>query len=164
MKIILIIITTLLLTACTPHMMMEHPQITSEEIFISEMIPHHQEAVESSEQMLNSQNSQVKTLAENIISAQEQEINMMQNWINTWYQSSTYQSSYKTMMPNLNSLEGVAKDKAYLKGMISHHQGAIEMAKQAQTLDLRPEVRKLTEDIISTQEAEITLINQLLNE
>ncbi len=154
----------LVLTACTPHVMMNHPQISSEEIFIAEMIPHHQEAVDSSQLMLESRNPQVKALAESIISAQEREISMMQEWIRTWYSSSNYKNTYQNMMPELSSLQGDAKDKAYLKGMINHHQGAIEMAKQAQKLDIRTEVRALTEDIISTQEMEITQINQLLKE
>jgi uncharacterized protein (DUF305 family) len=143
--------------------MMDHPQVTSEEVFIAEMIPHHQEAVDSSLLMLESQNTQVKTLAETIIIAQEQEIGMMQEWMLLWYANSNYVSEYQNMMPDLTSLEGDDKDEAYLKGMIDHHEGAIMMAKQAQELELRSEVFALTEAIISTQEDEIIQINQLLD-
>jgi uncharacterized protein (DUF305 family) len=143
--------------------MMDHPQVTSEEVFIAEMIPHHQEALDSSLLMLESQNTQVKSLAESIIFAQEQEIGMMQEWMRQWYANSNYESKYQNMMPDLTSLEGDDKDEAYLRSMIDHHEGAIMMAKQAQELELRSEVYELTEAIISTQEDEITQINQLLD-
>ncbi|MCF8020823.1 MAG: DUF305 domain-containing protein [Vallitaleaceae bacterium] len=165
MKNIFLIITVIfVLTACTSHETMDHPQVTSEEIFIAEMIPHHQEAVDSSLLMLESQNTQVKSLAESIVTAQEQEVSMMQEWMRQWYPDSNYTSMYQNMMPDLTSLEGDDKDEAYLKGMIDHHEGAIMMAKQAQELELRSEVFELTENIISTQEDEITQINQLLDD
>jgi len=162
-NIFLIITVVFVLTACTSHDMMDHPQVTSEEIFIAEMIPHHQEAVDSSLLMLESQNTQVKSLAESIITAQEQEVSMMQEWMRQWYADSNYVSTYQNMMPDLTSLEGDDKDEAYLKGMIDHHEGAIMMAKQAQELELRSEVFELTEAIISTQEDEIKQINQILD-
>ncbi len=162
-NIFLIITVVFVLTACTSHETMDHPQVTSEEIFIAEMIPHHQEAVDSSLLMLESQNTQVKSLAESIVTAQEQEVSMMQEWMRQWYADSSYVSMYQNMMPDLTSLEGDDKDEAYLKGMIDHHEGAIMMAKQAQELELRSEVFELTENIISTQEDEITQINQLLD-
>lgn len=162
-NIFLIITVVFVLTACTSHETMDHPQVTSEEIFIAEMIPHHQEAVDSSLLMLESQNTQVKSLAESIITAQEQEVSMMQEWMRQWYADSNYTSMYQNMMPDLTSLEGDDKDEAYLKGMIDHHEGAIMMAKQAQELELRSEVFELTENIISTQEDEIKQINQILD-
>jgi len=172
MKLLLIILGLLLfLSACNPHIhihpnhaMMGHPQITSEAMFIAEMIPHHQEAVETSLLMLTSENVEVRNLAELIIFAQETEISMMQGWLNDWYADSEYKSTYKNMMPELHSLEGDAKDIAYLKGMIHHHQGAIEMAKQVQAFDIRPEVQKLATDIISVQEIEIAQMTQLLQQ
>ena len=159
---IAIIVTMLVLTACSPHTMMDHPSVSSEEVFIAEMIPHHQEAVDSSRLMLSSENPKVKALAEAIILAQELEISMMQDWMGQWYADSDYKITYKNMMPELTSLEGEAKDKAYLEGMIAHHKGAIEMAKQAQTLDFRAEVLELTKNIILTQEDEIKQINAIL--
>jgi uncharacterized protein (DUF305 family) len=164
MKNIFIIIALIfVLTACTSHEMMDHPQVTSEEVFIAEMIPHHQEAVDSSLLMLDSQNAQVKTLAESIITAQEQEVSMMQEWMRQWYANSNYMVMYENMMPKLTSLKGDDKDEAYLKGMIDHHEGAIAMAKQAQEFELRSEVLALTEAIILTQEEEIKQIKELLD-
>jgi uncharacterized protein (DUF305 family) len=46
-------------------------------------------------------------------------------------------------------------DIDFVKGMIPHHQGAIEMAKIGLKFGKDPEVKKLAEGIIKAQEAEI---------
>ncbi len=163
--IMIVSILSIFITGCSSsHMIMDHPQITSEEIFIKEMIPHHQEAIDTSMLMLDSENLQVRALAEQIISTQEKEIKLMNDWLNTWYPSSTYVPTYKKMMPELSKISGADRDNAYLKGMIAHHDGAIQMAKQAQTVQLRQEVLSLTEGIISTQAKEIADMKQYLKQ
>ncbi|ATA25421.1 DUF305 domain-containing protein [Brenneria goodwinii] len=46
-------------------------------------------------------------------------------------------------------------DVAFAKGMIAHHQGAIDMAKTELQYGKDPELRKLAEEIISAQQPEI---------
>jgi uncharacterized protein (DUF305 family) len=54
--------------------------------FIDAMIPHHQSAIEMSEVALeNSDNPKIKKLAENIVSAQQKEIEQMKQWREEWY-------------------------------------------------------------------------------
>jgi uncharacterized protein (DUF305 family) len=53
-------------------------------------------------------------------------------------------------------------DRQFVKSMIPHHAGAILMAKQANLRD--PELKKLGEDIIRSQEAEIRQMKAKLDE
>jgi hypothetical protein len=52
-------------------------------------------------------------------------------------------------------------DKAYMKAMIPHHSSAILTSKHANIKD--PEVRKLAEGIIQSQEKEIAEMKEMLN-
>jgi uncharacterized protein (DUF305 family) len=50
------------------------------------MIPHHQSAIVMAQVALeNSDNPQIEELAENIISAQQREIEQMTQWRQQWY-------------------------------------------------------------------------------
>ncbi len=46
-------------------------------------------------------------------------------------------------------------DVAFAKGMIAHHQGAIQMSETQLKFGKDPEMRKLAEDIIKAQQPEI---------
>ncbi|MBG1259107.1 DUF305 domain-containing protein [Nostoc commune] len=51
-------------------------------------------------------------------------------------------------------------DLRFIDGMIPHHQGAVEMAKEAQQKSKRPEIKKLADNIIKSQNQEITQMKQ----
>lgn len=141
-------------------------EITSEKDFIEHMIPHHQEAVDTSRVIVERGGTirPIKDLAQNIITAQEKEISDMQQWYLDWY-SQPYQDTgvYELMMRDLASLEGKELDRIYLEDMIHHHEMAVEQAEAVLEISPRSEVRQLAEAIILTQTEEIVEIKNLLN-
>lgn len=59
---------------------------TYEQMWLAQMIIHHQGAVVSSEALLNrTERPELREFAENIIRTQSQEIDTMQGWLDTWY-------------------------------------------------------------------------------
>lgn len=140
-----------------------HAPVTSELDFLIQMVPHHQEAIDSSRIIAaSSENAALTTLAQDIIEAQRAEIAQMNAWIDAWYPGERYEDSYEPMMPDLTRLSGKARDDAYLLGMIAHHEMAVAMAREVQALNPRPEVQALADLIIRTQTDEIHAMQDLL--
>ncbi|MEY2665372.1 MAG: hypothetical protein RLZZ480_477 [Candidatus Parcubacteria bacterium] len=147
--------------------MMQHGMmmVTSEKEFITEMIPHHQEAIDTAKEVLarGGTTPEVKTLAEGIVTAQEKEIADMKSWYETWY-GTPYKASgnYKPMMRDLSKLSGAELDKAFLEDMIPHHMGAIMMAHSVQGYIEHDEMKTLTRNIVDSQSTEIGKMQSML--
>jgi len=65
-------------------------------------------------------------------------------------------------MTKLAGLSGAAFDTAFLEMMVSHHQGAIDMAKTEQAKGGYAPAKQLAASIVTSQSAQITTMNQLL--
>ena len=67
------------------------------------------------------------------------------------------------MSADLKGKTGKDLEKAFITGMIPHHQGAVEMSKiLLQDKTVSAQVRKFAEDIIKAQESEINMMNTWL--
>lgn len=139
--------------------------VSSEKEFLTEMIPHHQEAVDTAKITLErgATTPEIRALLEGIITTQEKEIAEMKQWYQTWY-GEEYKNTgeYHEMMRDLENLSGEDIDRAFLGDMIRHHMGAIMMARSVTPYIEHDEIKTLTTNILDTQSREITEMQQML--
>ena len=148
----------------------------SDVMFSQMMIPHHEQAIEMSDIALDptvGASDVVKELATRIKGAQDPEIATMKAFLTSWKMSLTPDSSmdHSDMMSGmlsaddikkLSSLRGVEFDRAWMTGMIAHHEGAIEMAKDVLEDGTNSAVRTLATAITTAQDSEILEMKKLL--
>ena len=68
--------------------------------------------------------------------------------------------SMDEMASDLQGKTGDDYDKAFIEMMITHHQGAIDMAKLSDTSANHYEIKQLSNDIITAQQKEIAKMKQ----
>lgn len=167
----------------TDHPKSDEPVITGEPAgynaddvaFATNMIPHHQQAVDLSALVPErSTNADLIALAQQISAAQQPEIQVMKVFLVQWNENPENNSGYgghgntmqgmvdEATMSKLKSLHGAEFDKLWLESMISHHQGAIEMAKAEIANGDNVDAKALAKNIVTTQEAEIGQMKQML--
>lgn len=74
-----------------------------------------------------------------------------------------YQKANMDMHKNMNITYSGNADVDFVKGMIAHHEGAVEMAKVQLKYGTDPELKKLSQDIITAQEKEIAFMKKWLS-
>jgi uncharacterized protein (DUF305 family) len=150
----------------SPAMMhMSHADmINSEKDFLREMIPHHQEAVDTSVLLyIGTDNPELKMLTKSIFEAQTAEILEMRLSYARWYNLIPTEAMYQPMMRDLNIVTGRARDIRYVQDMIMHHKGALEMAEKVLTFkDIHEETVIFAKDIIRNQKTEIDFMQSWL--
>lgn len=77
---------------------------------------------------------------------------------------SSMSDAMASMTTELEGKTGEAFDRAFIEGMIVHHEGAVEMAEQALEKALRPEIKEMAKDIIEAQTREIEMMRKWLKD
>ena len=141
--------------------------VRSEYDFIAEMIPHHQEAVDTaSEVVTRTERPELRGFAAEIVRVQSAEIETMRSWLASWYPARSGRSNYRPMMRPTAGLSVERADRAFLEDMIMHHRMAVMMAQSllAGRRTDREEVILFAQSIIETQNAEIEQMETWLRE
>jgi uncharacterized protein (DUF305 family) len=153
--------------------------------FAQGMIAHHAQAIAMSKMAAQRAVSpQVKDLAVRIQAAQQPEIDQLSGFLRAWNapvpstngpmgamgQGDMMGQMHGAMpgmmsggqMQQLGRASGGAFNRMFLQMMISHHQGAITMAKTELSNGQNPGARQLAQRIIDAQQREITEMQNLL--
>ncbi len=152
--------------------------------FAQGMLVHHRGAITMSEVALErADDPRLEELAGRIIEAQGPEIDEMTSWLQAWDEpvpSGDGTSGMDGMsgmegmdggmagmmgeedMAALRSASGRTFDDMWLRGMIEHHRGAVEMSQTEIDEGQNPEAIELAKSIIDDQQAEIDEMEQML--
>ena len=145
-------------------------------MFAQMMIPHHQQAIELTALVPDrSTNPDLIALASKIAGEQQPEIGGMRALLLQWDVNPAempHESGHAGMamqgmiddatMVKLDSLKGADFDILWLQSMISHHQGAIEMAKIEIADGKNVDMITVAKNIVTAQQAEIDQMKQML--
>jgi uncharacterized protein (DUF305 family) len=148
--------------------------------FATNMIPHHQQAIDLSAMVPDhSTNPELVALAAKISAEQEPEIKALRVFLVQWDENPDDDASQgghgeegghgamagmvdEATMTKLQSLRGAEFDTLWLQSMISHHQGAIEMAKAEVANGQNEDVKRMAQGMIDAQQAEIDQMKHML--
>jgi uncharacterized protein (DUF305 family) len=148
--------------AMAREMVMEHGRY-SDKAFIDAMVPHHQGAVDMAEVALEkADHEEIRILAEDIVSAQEAEIERLKA-----IKQQEFGTSEVPMEVNAQEMEAMGMtdpgelatkdpfDKAFIDAMIPHHRSAIEMASVALRESHNAKIKEIAGAIVDAQKKEI---------
>lgn len=148
--------------------------------FAADMVPHHAQAVVMADMAAaQATNAQVKSIAADIKAAQNPEITKMNRWLVGWGQPAPTTSSSSDMggmdmggtgtgmmstadMTTLSKATGAAFDRMWVQMMITHHNGAIAMAKTELSAGTNLDAKALAQSITTSQTAQIAQLNDIL--
>jgi uncharacterized protein (DUF305 family) len=138
------------------------------------MVPHHEQALVMADMALaHGRTEDFLALAKAIKAAQKPEIDLMSAWLVSWGtdvpDAGAHGAHGMGMMSqqdldDLGQMRGSGFEGMWLRMMIDHHEGAIEMSRTELTEGSSPEAKKLAASIIKSQSAEITQMKAMLAE
>lgn len=143
--------------------------------FIVQMIPHHEAAIAMSKNILTyTQNADLRSIAENIIAEQTKSIENMKaiieesdKVINCSYDLQGYQNRINSIMQTMfsrmrNACTSNRIDANFIREMIPHHMGAVNMSELTLRYCIYSESRPILRAIISSQKKGICQMRCLL--
>ncbi|MCX7741109.1 MAG: DUF305 domain-containing protein [Meiothermus sp.] len=143
--------------------------------YMSMMIEHHRGAVEMARAILQvSKDARIRKAAQEIATAQNKEIAQLTAWLKAWYgvaPSARYMRMMRDdMKPMMDSAmvgmrapgHPMSVDRAFLEGMIPHHQDAVDMSKACLRRAARAELKRFCQGVIEVQSREIGQYRQWL--
>lgn len=154
----------------------------ADEMFVTMMIPHHQQAIEMADIVLTKDglDPRVAELAQQIKDAQGPEMERMLGWLEDWgveydpdamggMDHGSMDDSGDGMMSDedMTALEEADETQAsrlFLEQMVMHHEGAVDMARTALEDGQNQDVLDLAQQVIDDQTAEISTMQDLLDE
>jgi uncharacterized protein (DUF305 family) len=139
--------------------------------FANMMRIHHQSAVEMAD-IANAQGKhpEVKSLAAQMKADQQAEIAIFDSILNGntgGTPSEKFSTEFKASIKNMDHStmkQETMLDREFLQLMIPHHQGAIDMAKAYLPYAKNAQLKKIAENIVSSQQAEIEKMQHLLTD
>jgi uncharacterized protein (DUF305 family) len=144
--------------------------------FMQGMIAHHAQAIVMARLAeSNGANPQVLKLSRKIDQSQVPEIQIMQEWLRQYKQFAPDTSSWRHMsmtgmltteqLKELEEARGVDFDRAFLKYMIMHHEGALIMVDElfaAPMAGQEVDVSVFANEVVTAQTGEIGIMRRLL--
>jgi uncharacterized protein (DUF305 family) len=144
--------------------------LVSEQQFMEQMTSHHEDAIQMAEMAKErAKNGQVKALAGGIITVQNKEVTNMKDWYKQWFSKDIpAMAAMPGMMDDGMDMGKLSSakdfDLEFVSQMIPHHQKAVQMAKDILPKAKHSELKKMANDVITSQTMEIQEMQQLKKE
>lgn len=153
------------------------PHNSADVMFATMMIPHHAQAVQMADILLAKPDAdpRVRSLAQQIKAAQAPEITEMNGFLASWGAPTVAPTPMAMSgmsdgmmssedMDKLEQAGGKSASKLFLQQMVTHHTGAITMAKTELSGGNNPAAKTLAKKIVSAQTTEIDLMKLMLTQ
>lgn len=150
--------------------------------FARDMITHHANAVEMAMLIVDrTEDEDLRFISRDIMLTQQAQIGQMQGWLQAWGLSvvSGEPAMLWMGMPTTDLMPGMASEEQlsqlsnsrgtdadilFLNLMIPHHESGIHMARAVLQRTTQPQVAALAQGIITSQEGEIAIMREMLQE
>lgn len=146
-------------------------------LFAQGMIAHHEAAINMAKiQLAEGSDAQLRDLAQDIIIVQQNEIQLLRNWLAKHPDSqiesektAKIQAEYNNGMNEMHEqmmagIMSVNPDVAFAQAMLPHHKGALALAQVEIKYGTDNKLRKLADNIIEAQQDEIQLMQRWLQQ